>query len=48
MGKILSLEPAGIEKRIHPQALEIFKKFRFDFGWLKEVPDTIGWISEGS
>jgi len=30
MGGILSLEPDGIEKRIHPRALEHFRKFQAD------------------
>lgn len=30
MGKTLSLEPEGIEKRIHPRVLDYFRKFRDD------------------
>ena len=36
MGGILSLESPGIEKRIHPQALEYFRKFQADVQF--EVP----------
>lgn len=36
MGGILSLEPEGIEKRIHPRALEHFRKFQADARF--EVP----------
>ena len=36
MGGILSLEPEGIEKRIHPRALEHFRKFQADAQF--EVP----------
>ena len=36
MGGILSLEPEGIEKRMHPRALEHFRKFQADARF--EVP----------
>ncbi len=43
MSGILTVEPEGIDKRIHPRALEHFRKFRADVGFavpLEEITET--------